>query len=576
MARALHSSIAPFAACYAMDVFMKKPFFLLPVLLAAACAGEPEDAAPVMVKAVEGRTGQVLYAPANFRLSITTTTYTAGFRAEDVSREALAAVIETSAERLGLPLGRSADDFTSPVNAQAALAHLLNAVRGNITAVLPLSNPNETAGDWSITPVATGVTQDIYGNTVVYGRYALAYKPIYQLRSSQMFRYLAALLLSRDWSDFPKSDTLYFAAGKNAVQFVIALSLHKDSGYYTGTGQSHKVGLAFAAVPENKKSPEVWNLVDDLVTFKTLGHVRDALVHDTTVLEVPPRGGPVDIVVAVDRNPSMRRETTIVRETVAELAALLLDEPTFDYHVAFVTQGSADFVRLQDGTRYLSADSEGVDALADKALDSIFADILVDAPVDPDLVRWTALASTAPAATGVNKSFFRQGAKRLLVLVTDRDDHSAAPDGTPLASPDAFVDTYAKLLRPYERFIVAPQRACDFERVQSSEAATYLNYWAAIEGGELTDLCYLAPGTLAQEIFDWADDNGSVFQYGAPQPFPFTLGVSVNGKQLKAEAADGFNYDEIADRIVFRPTATPKPGDTVRASFYRLEPFVQP
>lgn len=554
---------------------MKTSLFLC-ALLFAACAGEPDEPAPIMVKAVEGRSGQVLYAPPNFALSVTSTNYTAGFRAEDSSREALVAMVETSAERLGLSLGGSPDDFTSAVNGQAGLARLLDAVRKNITAVLPLSNPDESAGDWSITPVASGVTQDIYGNVVVYGRYALSYKPIYQLRSSQMFRYLAAVLLHRDWSDYPKSNNLYFAAGKNAVQFVIALSLHKDSGYYTGTAEEHKVGLAFAAVPENKKSAEVWNLVDDLVTFKTLGHIRDEVVRDTAVIEVPPRGGPVDIVIAVDRNPSMQLEAAVVRESLAALTALLLDEPSFDYHVAFLTQGSADFVRLQDGTRFLSADSDGIDLLADKALDGIFADIDNPAPVDPDLVRTAALASTAPAATGANKSFFREGAPRLLVVITDRDDRSAALDGTPIASPDAYVTTYARQLGAYAWLFAAPQRACDSDTVKSSEAASYLNFLATSAGGQLTDLCYFAPGTFAQQIYDWADDNGSVFQFSAPQPFPFTLGVSVNGKRLKAEAADGFTYDEIADRIVFRPAATPQAGDAVRAAYYRLEPFRYP
>lgn len=555
---------------------MKMPILLLLALLSGACAAAPEEAALKMAKAVEGRTGQVLYAPPNFALTVTQSNYAAGFRIEDTSREALAAVVETTAERLGLPMGRSPEDFTSPVNAQAGLASLLSLVKKSITGLLPGSNPNELAGDWSITPVATGVGQDIYGNTVVYGRYSLSYKPIYQLRSSQMIRYLAAVLLRRDWSDFPKTDSLYFAAGMNAVEFVLALSYHADEGYYTGTNQVHKVGLTFAAVPANKKSAEVWNLVDDVVTFKTLGHLRDELVRDSRVIEVPARGAPVDIVVAVDKNPSMKLETAAVREMAAELTALLVDETAFDYHIAFLTQGSADFVRLQDGTRFISADSDGADALADQALSTIFAEIEGGAVVDPELLRTAALAATQPAASGVNKSFFRDGAKRLLVVITDRDDRSPDLDGTPLIDPEAYSAAYRRYLRGFEKFIVAPQRACAFTAIDTSEAATYLNYFVASQGGTLTDICFFSPATLAQDVYDWSEDNGSVFQFTAPQPFPFTLGVSVNGKGVKPEDPQGFTYDELSDRIIFRPSVTPLPGDVVRASYYRLEPFVAP
>lgn len=542
------------------------------MLFAAACKTDPEPSEPGMARAVEGRSQQVLYAPARYALTPTYQTSVAGFRIEDRAREAVAAVLETTTDRLNLTM-TSAGDFTSPVFAQNALLQLLNRVKGSVVTLLPLASESDESGDWGISAVESGITKDVYGNLTVYGRYRFEYKPIYRLRSIDLYRYMAAVLLRKDWHDYPADEKKYYASGTNALHFSLALSLHQESGYYTGGHDARRVGLSFGVTPDNKRSEQSWADLDDLVTFKTLGHLRDTLVEDSTVFEVNENGPAADFVIAIDRNGSLVDEAPLVRSTLVEFINRLATESGYDYHVALVTQGSTDFVRLSDGTRFISPASADPEALLQGALDTVLASADGATSVKADLMRTAAQSITAPAIGGVNKSFRRASAPMALVYFSDRDDRSSALDGSLIASLEQYITAYTAALRPFGTWIVAaPSRAnCRGTDLASAEAAAWLQSTALATAGMYHDLCTFTPERMVADALTWGDQASSLFRFAAPQPLPFTLRVAVSGTNLVRDDAGGFTYDVLGDRLVFMPSAEPQAGDVVRASYHRFE-----
>jgi hypothetical protein len=517
----------------------------------------------------------MLYAPARFAVSTTGATgwSVRGFRIEDPKREALAAIVETSSKQIGIP-DTSPHGFTSPVFAQEALRTVIDRVERNITGLLPQASPFEESGDWSIEPVEAGIFRNAAGNIAIMGRYRFEYVPVYQLRSVDVFQFLARVLVGQRWGDFPRNTAPYFPAGRNIIFFSVGIVFYEEDGFYSSENTSRRVAVSFGVAPDNKSTNIIWDDLDDILTFKTYGNIRDSLVTESTSIEVPEAGNAVDVLLAIDRGGNMVEEAPVVKSLISELVNRLVTESDYSYRVGLLTQGNGELTQFSDGRVFLDPGSANAEALAGAALDEILHTADGSTAVDADLNRTTALAVTGEALSGINGGFRRTGAPLLLVTITDRDDASPALDGTLLPAQN-YTGQYLKWLAHFDHWIVLAPRlqGCNAGGINSAQGASLLLTTAARRAGETFDWCSYSRTDFLDSILTWAAVESSLFKFDAPQPFPFTLALSINGRSMKRGVEADYNYDVFGDRLVFQSTVAPQAGDTVRVRYQRLQPF---
>lgn len=535
-------------------------------VMGSACATPVDETIPPYRRTVEPRSKLVLYTPSLYAVSPTFSSVSgAGFRLEDPKRETLAAVLEVPASQLSLI--RSSSDVTS-ANYAAATVHALMALfRTHIPELLPFASPDETVGDWSLTTVNSGTTLDLRGNHVAYAHYSLQVAPIYQLRTPEVIQYLARTFLGANWQGFPRNDSVYFPAGQNIIEIVLAVSVHNDVGY---ANDSDRIGVSFAALPNNNSTVNSVSDIDDILAFKTLGNVRDTLVTRTKSFAVGKRGEPIDMVFAIDGNQTMVEEATALKTSIPELIAQLAADTSYDFRVAFITNSSEEFVRFADGSRFLSADSKKPEELAALALETIFAKVNEIYTPRNDLLRRAVLAITEPSISSTNADFNRPNAPLLLVYISDRDDASPAPDNSSLT---AFASQYAVWLRGYDQWIafVPSDQGCKSTNLDTAAAATNVYATGSLAGATMIDMCRTTPPGLNNAVLAWSEEHGSSFRFAPPQPMNFSLKVSANGNRLPQSQSTGYVYDFLGDRLRFSNTTTPRVGDEIGVSYLTLE-----
>ena len=535
------------------------------LFVGAACTPPIEETTPLYRRTVEPRSKLVLYTPSLYAVSPTFNTGSgAGFRIEDPKRETLAAIIEIPSNQLNLT--RSTSDVTSESYALSTVHALMSLFRTRIPELLPLADPDESVGDWALTTVKSGTTRDLRGNHVAYAHYSLQVAPIYQLRSPEVIQYLARIFLGANWKDFPKDASVYFPAGQNIVEIVLAVSVHNDVGY---ANDSDRIGISFATLPSNNSTVNSVSELDDVIAFKTLGNVRDKLVTRSKSFSVRKRGEPIDMVFAVDGSQTMREEAIALKESIPEMVRQLAADTTFYFLVAFITNSSEEFIRFADGIRFLSADSKKPDELAGLALDAIFAKVNEVYIPRNDLFRQAVLAITEPAISTTNAGFNRADAPLLLVYISDRDDASPAPDNS---NPTSFATQYAAWLRGYDEWIAfVPSQQCRANNLDTAAFAQKVYAVASVAEVLVIDMCRTTPLGLSNEVLAWGEENSSTFRFDPPQPMNFSLKVSANGNRLLQSQSTGYVYDFLGDRLRFSSTATPHEGDEIGVSYLTLE-----
>ncbi len=541
-------------------------------LLTLSCSEEKVQPVPSFRKHVETKSGLVLYTPNHFAVTPTHATgLAAGFLLEDRANETLAGIVESTSRQANVS-GTAAAPFTSPAFVKSALVSYLDDIKKKITIILPGSNPDEGAGDWSITTLSLETTTDRRGQSAAYGHFVLQYAPVYQLRSYQMFHYLAAVILGINWTNYPANTDDYFAAGNSSIQFTVALATYHEEDFFGGQDNSRKVAVSISAFPGNKSAPVIEDSLDDLLAFKTFGTLKDTLVEKVSDFVVEEGAPPLDLIFALDRGGGMEEEAPRFRSELTEMISELFDAGEYDLRVAFVTNDGPEFVRLKDNQPFLTSTSNDPGVLTRSVLDTIWSTANGEYIVENQLLYNAVYAAT----TSTNPGFRRFDAPLVLFYVADREDVSPRLDDSALAGLD-FAPYYAAELKDYDyTMFVAPKSKCSNTDVSAGSIATRLDTISTRLGHFFQDMCKNDHVTYKQDLAEWAEAAVSTFTFGSPQPFAFTLSVTLNNTALPQSYTDGYVYDPLGDRLQFAPSVEPKGGDTVRAKYFVLETPLPP
>lgn len=247
-----------------------------------------------------------------------------------------------------------------------------------------------------------------------------------------------------------------------------------------------------------------------------------------------------DILFYVDQSASMDGDWSRLREGFATLATLL-DMEDVDWQVIVVTDddGCANGGLIRSGDPYAGAD---------------FADA-IRGPSGLLAESGLSLAYNALLATGpdqCNEGFLREGAKPMLVMISDEAEQSEAPWSSVLASiqgvaPDAVV---VSIVGPFPS-------GCE-----NAEVGTGYLEAADVTGGLSFSLCetdWSAYFARASELVDQPTDTFELSYV----PDPDTIVVEVDGVGVSS----GWTYDVDENAVVF--DTMPASGSDVRVA-YRL------
>lgn len=547
--------------------------------LAAALGACGEDGgdpvSPPYRKVVHPNNGAALYLPRTFSVTTTAAEGHWGFRFEYAQYEMVGALLETNSNRLRISLP-SGEEATAPATARWVLQELVGRLKKDMARLLPLASP-EGQG-WALAPVVFGTGTDRQGRTLGYGKYVLEFSPIYRPRSIDLYRFVAFELLGVIWRDYPANEKKYFAPGQNALELVLSVVLFPEERFLGEDGTSStKLRVSFGVMPQNKNSPAIWRSIDDVLAFKTIGHVKDRLIKTSRKFTVRKLGEPVDILVVLDANGTMGEEAPLVRASLVNLAARLADEATYDYHLGLITNERPELIVWPDGSRYLSAKNSKPDEGMGRVVDTAFEKVGTMYSTRNRLLETALLAVTDPVASNQNAGFLRPGAPRILLTLTDRDDESLALDGSPVVDDTIYIQKFATWMRQFTRWLsVHPAFSeCTGPNLQAAAAgARHLTPLVRRMGADWFDLCATTHDDYPQALLDAAQALGSAYRFTQPipMPLPSLLAVKLGKKVLPPTLADGFEYDVLGDRLMFSPSLVLPEGETITAVFYTLEP----
>ncbi len=527
-------------------------------LLSAAACGQPETPAPTpsYQRVVDGRSGTALYAPQRFAIVTTAETSASGYLIEDAEHEMLGVVLLTNADRIGIS-GTAADDATRPAFVRQTLDAFEKRIVDNINLLLPLAQKEKN--EWSITALFEGESVSRHGEAVAYGHYRLDFGSAWKPRSYDLLHYIGRRIGDLDWSSFPADRDRYFSPGERAIQFVITVHFHKQSSYFTGEGTpSRKATVGIAVVPQTRFASQWLDTLDDLVTLKTLGTVRDELISATETFTVERLGPPVDIVVSIDQNASMGEEKESVAAAVETLVARLVAEADYDVRLALVGIEDPAFALLNDNRRYV--DLESADAVG--AVRSGLTYLLRHAGTDKYQSNRQLERAVQAVGDPANADFRRPGAPLLLLTMTDRDEGSYSLDPTvPVERRSDFANAFAGWLREagYTDWVaVYPTRApCAYrDIVLSSTPGDRVAATGRAFGADYFDLCGAPFGRATERLMVRSAHRGARYQFRRTLPIPFLVQVQAGGRTLPADLASGFRYDVIGDRLLLSPSLT--------------------
>ncbi len=536
--------------------------FVLP-----GCGQDDLEPAPEgYTRTTESRSGLVLYAPRPFQVKALNQDGHAGFTIEYVDRELVAAVFRTNASNVSL--GSYADqEVTSEAYARNAQAMLVARLRDEIRQLLPNAKPE---GDgWRLMTLEQGVSRDRDGNFGGFGRYALEFGTAFRTRSVDMFGYLAQQVGKMQISDFPPDPSKYHPAGANTIDFIVSFAMQRESGFFTGESSPRLIDVGIAAIPRSKSSAQVLRALDDVLAFKSLGRSNHEFVEETTTFTFSETGPPVDFVLALNNGPEMSQEAPHIIDAFSRWVADMTVDADYDWRVAVITHDSASPLHFADGKTWLGPRSNTPDEQMKTALTTLFAnpvggrnELLQNAV---RLVRGDELAT-----------FHREGAPLVLFTASDSDNDSLSVEtGTSIQNDSEFYKSYAAWLAPYESWVAmqASTTSCSGPLGMESNTAGRLLSGAAVWFGAIShDFCRQTPRAAAVSLARVGAQRGARFRFDVPPPIPFTLSIAVNGAQVPADEARGWEYDLYFDRLLFAPTVLMKDGDTVKATYRTLRP----
>lgn len=546
---------------------------LVLLLTLQACGEDPpaEDLSIPFQRTENTHTNLVLYTPPEFDVNPIFQDGVSGFSIENEAREFMGVVARTTASRLSVS-SQAGQDVTAPAFAQAALGQLLTRVRRHVPKALGSSAVEGL--DWRITTFQSGVSQDRLGQPVAFGHYALQYKPAFQLRSSRMALYLSTELLGVTWESFPRNPDAYYPAGNNIVEFILAITLLDIESFYSAEASASQtqVNFAYAVIPRTRTSREVLDTITDTLSFKTLGGIRDHFAEATTTFTVGSRGPAVDILLAVDEADSMYGEGNVLQHELPRILTRLNEETDVDYRLGLITSVSSELVRFPDGRLYLSRESN----TAAEQLTEALAGVWTPVPnVDTYRPRNELLRHSAAWAAEADERMRRPHAPLVLMTLSDRDDASRSMNGNHLSSSAESAEYFTEHLRPYSAWMAVFAMAANcwtLDRDTSVETGSNFSRTARMFGGVTFDLCRASPQMYVAGVVESVARHGARFQFAAPQPLPFTLVVSLNGRVLPKSRATGWYYHVIDDRIALSSSVTVNEDDVLTASYKRLTP----
>jgi hypothetical protein len=515
---------------------------LLASLTALAAAGCTPETLPVPGQSYQRTiepSGLVLFSPPHYSVTVTAQAGHKGFHLEDAQRELVAAVVRTSASRLGISPYAN-EDFTAPAFAQRSISALLTKVKRDMTQLLPNAGPEGVK--WSVVRLKEGLTTDRQGGMVGYGHYKLIFGPGWQPRSYDLLHYLSKVYLGADWGSFPKDKEKYYPPGASELHFVIAFALHAEDGFFTGDGNDNqeRIDLALAAMPHTQRAAEWIAQIDDVLAFKTLGDTRDTLEEETRSFVYEKRGPPVDIVIAIDSNATMSDEMPAFKVSLGDFIRRISTDAAYDYRIAIVTNREAALIKLADQKLYIDPDSSNPEGLLSGALDKAWKDVGNGTVLRNEQLKFAIQSLDDPR----NEGFRRSEAPAILVSITDRDDESFDLEESPLTS----AESYGQWLHVFSYWvpIFPSNNTCD----GSAGAGNMLRNTAMYYGAQTFDLCGLNHFSYVAAVLDNAARFGARFRYPVPQPLPFTMQAKLNGVPLAASPINGFTYDFLGDRLL--------------------------
>jgi hypothetical protein len=391
------------------------------------------------------------------------------------------------------------------------------------------------------------------------------------------------ITLNRDHIDFgflPKEctadreDLVVTNDGEAPLEIGLIDIVGPDASVYRHLGRSRTLAPHESYTIQSDFTPTAWRQYDDAALRiesndpdeprvqvpYTGASAEEAFLED--LFEVPSTSG-VDVLWVIDNSGSMSGE---VGKLADDFGVFIDRFVTFglDYHIAVVTtdmddpaqaglfRGPVITPNTPNPTQEFRAQAaQGSSGSGDeRGRDAAYA------------------ALTSPLIDGPNAGFLRPGLPLAIIVITDENDSSTTSKNLFTSwlngvKGDPLLTSYNALAGPETGFFPC---ITFFAGVDAEPAPGYAEVVRAT-GGLYASICHSSMDTFLTAMANAAIGVLSTYSLRSEVLDPSGIIVTVDGREVPADADDGYTYDAATNSVTLHGDATPNPGDDVLVQY---------